>query len=680
MRYLSLLALLLVSQAALSQQNPQKCGWDYVQQTIEDHYGSYTKHVEEMLEHLAPFIDSSLTENNVFRIPVVFHVMYETPEDNISRAQILNALDVLNRDYRRRNADTTNTRPIFKGVAADTEIEFVLAKRDPQGNCHEGITRTFTTLTAGANNNVKPLSNWDNRKYMNVWVVRSINLNGQTNVLGYAYFPFPNQSFVVDGIVIRHDQMGEIGTAVAGGRTLVHEAGHYFALQHTFNEGCFVGDNCADTPPVAEANFGCPLNSNSCSNDIPDLPDQIENYMDYANDPCTNMFTTCQKNTMRGSILAPNLRGMLVTSANATVTGIAPNQALPCAPMADFTQSEQVICEGQTIQFTDLTYMGNPTSYLWTFSGGTPSSSTDVNPLVTYSQAGNYDATLSVNNANGGNGLWKIGTVSVRSASQTPNQNAFFDDFEMYPIPNNNWHVTPGIDTNNFKYTQVTSFGGQTCVTLQNFNALRGEADEMTSPMISLYNASQAILTFRLAFAHKTLGNNDRLEIAASNDCGLTWTTISTRTGITLRSTSIVHATPWWPTTAAEWRTIDVDLNNYIQQPNPMMFKLRFVNGGGNNLYIDEMMLNATIDVQETNLSNNIVVYPNPANDVFVVESPSAISNIYILDISGRKVQHLKGNGQTKIEVPVGISAGMYFLHIQFQNGETVVRKIEVSK
>jgi hypothetical protein len=202
----------------------------------------------------------------------------------------------------------------------------------------------------------------------------------------------------------------------------------------------------------------------------------------------------------------------------------------------------------------------------------------------------------------------------------------------------------------------------------------------MISPMISLYNATNAVLSFRLAFANKSLGNNDKLDIEASNDCGNTWTTISSRSGITLRSTSAVQQTPWWPTSAAEWRTIDVNLNNYLQQPTPVMIKLKFTSGGGNNLYIDEMVMNATIGNAEFLQAANVLVYPNPASDVFTVESPAAIAHIYIMDVSGRKVQHILGNGQMKIEVPIHVSAGMYLLHIQLQTGETIVRKIEVSK
>ena len=81
----------------------------------------------------------------IITIPVVFHVVYNNSAQNISDAQIMSQLDVLNEDFRRLNADTVNTPSAFQGVAADTEIEFCLAIRDPNGNLTTGITRDQKT-------------------------------------------------------------------------------------------------------------------------------------------------------------------------------------------------------------------------------------------------------------------------------------------------------------------------------------------------------------------------------------------------------------------------------------------------------------------------------------------------------------------------------------------------------
>lgn len=88
----------------------------------------------------------------------------------------------------------------------------------------------------------------------------------------------------------------------------------------------------------------------------------------------------------------------------------------PCAvtgqpPIADFSASANEICEGENIQFTDESQHAE--SYEWTFEGGTPASSTDPNPYVTYSAAGSYDVTLEVFNSTGSDIITKTHYVEV---------------------------------------------------------------------------------------------------------------------------------------------------------------------------------------------------------------------------------------------------------------------------
>ena len=134
-----------------------------------------------------------MPESVVHQIPVVFHVMHYDQGDNISEAQILSALQILNEDMRRTNPDTGNLRALFKGVAADMEVEFVLANKGPNGECTNGINRQWSPNSLKANNAIKSELNWPNTKYLNIWVVRTIELTGITPgsiVLGYSAFPY----------------------------------------------------------------------------------------------------------------------------------------------------------------------------------------------------------------------------------------------------------------------------------------------------------------------------------------------------------------------------------------------------------------------------------------------------------------------------------------------------------
>jgi len=221
-------------------------------------------------------------------IPVVVHVIHDGGVSNISDAQIQSQINVLNEDFR-KIAGTNGD-----GSGVDTEIEFCLAKKDPLGKCTNGIVRINSPLSnhqTYQRSLLKKLSYWDNTRYLNMYVVKNIN-NG-SGILGYSSFPGgpPDE----DGIVVRHDYFGKIGTASTSlGRTTSHEIGHWFGLYHTFNGGCGVdtcldGDYVCDTPPTANPNFGCST-INSCSNDVPNVNDQIQNYLDYSSDNCKNVY------------------------------------------------------------------------------------------------------------------------------------------------------------------------------------------------------------------------------------------------------------------------------------------------------------------------------------------------------------------------------------------------------
>lgn len=165
-------------------------------------------------------------------IPVVVHIVYQNSAQNLSNSQINSQIEVLNEDFNRFNSDRTNTPEAFVSVAGNANIEFKLAKLDPNGNTTNGITRTLTTKTGFSNslNDVKYTSTggvdaWNTQRYLNIWVCNFTN----TNLMGYAQFPedFTTQPNT-DGVVISYKYFGRYGTANSPfdkGRTTTHEVG-----------------------------------------------------------------------------------------------------------------------------------------------------------------------------------------------------------------------------------------------------------------------------------------------------------------------------------------------------------------------------------------------------------------------------------------------------------------------
>lgn len=240
-------------------------------------------------------------------IPVVVNVVYKTSAQNISDAQIMSQIEVLNEDFRRLNADADNTW----SDATDPNIEFCLASVDPDGNPTTGIRRKQTNKPSfSANDQVKTngqgLAPWDAGSYLNIWVC-----NLGSGLLGYAQFP--GGPAETDGVVIDYAYFGTEGTASAPfdlGRTATHEVGHYLNLRHIWGDGpCSADDFVSDTPSSDGPNYGCALGHVSCGS-----ADMVQNYMDYSDDACMNLFTVGQSLRMDALFAPGGARASLLTS------------------------------------------------------------------------------------------------------------------------------------------------------------------------------------------------------------------------------------------------------------------------------------------------------------------------------------------------------------------------------
>jgi len=239
-------------------------------------------------------------------IPTVVHVVYKTNAQNISDAQINSQIDVLNADFRKKNADVSSTPAAFMPLASDARVQFALAKTDPAGKATNGITRTKTTKdNFSDDDSVKSAGSggadpWPSDKYLNIWVCQ---LGG--GLLGYAQFP--GGPAATDGVVILHTGFGTSGTAAAPfnlGRTTTHEVGHWLNLRHIWGDdgtGCAGTDFVADTPNQGGPNFGVPTFPHvSCSNGP--NGDLFMNYMDYVDDVAMFMFTAGQVTRMQATL------------------------------------------------------------------------------------------------------------------------------------------------------------------------------------------------------------------------------------------------------------------------------------------------------------------------------------------------------------------------------------------
>ncbi len=395
------------------------------------------RHTNEVLSRQA-----SRAVTGVVTIPVVVHVVYNTTAENVSAAQIQSQIDVLNADFRRLNADASNTPSMFQGVASDPQIQFCLASVDPSGNPTSGITRTSTTRTSfGTNDQVKFNSSggkdaWPAANYLNLWVC---DISG--GILGYAQFPGGSAS--TDGVVIDYQYFGTIGTATAPfhlGRTATHEVGHWLNLRHIWGDGgCTVDDFVSDTPVAGSANYtGNPCafpGPNTCNTGAGDQPDMFQNYMDYSDDECMNLFTTGQTARMRALFEPGGARASLLTSP-ACGTATPPT----CTDGIQNGDETGVDCGGSSCQpcpcsasplTLTITFDNYPEETSWTVknssnttvaSGGTYGSQPDgstINIPITLGTAGNYTFTINDSYGDGICCSYGSGSYTLKDANNS---------------------------------------------------------------------------------------------------------------------------------------------------------------------------------------------------------------------------------------------------------------------
>ena len=267
-------------------------------------------------------------------IPVVVHVINRGEAvgtgTNISNAQVISQITTLNNDYRKKSGTSGyNTNP----VGADANIEFALAVRDPNGNPTNGIDRISYDKEfwqeADIENDLKPNTIWDPTKYFNLWVV---NFGGDLDgVLGYAQFPVGSTLggldetglASTDGVIIGYKFFGNLDyndgsfnldSTYGYGRTATHEIGHWLGLRHIWGDATCGEDYVADTPVHEDSNFGCFTHpkSNACGT----ADEMFENYMDYTNDTCMNIFTLNQVDRFN-TVLANSVRRKELITSNA---------------------------------------------------------------------------------------------------------------------------------------------------------------------------------------------------------------------------------------------------------------------------------------------------------------------------------------------------------------------------
>lgn len=687
------------------------CGTDELLNKYHEQHPEKAVAYQEDILRIANAKLAASKSNHKKVVPVVVHVIHYNGAGNITKAQILDGMRVLNEDFNKLNSDTSTIRSIFAPIAESMDIEFRLAKKDPNGNCTDGITRTNSHLSMGPSNRNAPKSliQWDPFRYLNIWVVNTFD---QSTLLGFAQFPSPNAGALSTyGLMLKSNEFGTIGSAQGNaGRTLTHEVGHCFELFHPFQGGCpqsfqschNSGDFICDVPPqISALNNTCNFSINSCQYDdrggVPgntnpytsNVNDQLENIMGYGTG-CSVMLTGGQSNRMNTAFNTYSKLISLIDTANLTTTGTNNGYVAPlCAPIAEVLTFDRFVCAGSSIAFTDDSYGGATSTYSWSFPGGTPSTSTQAQPNISYNSSGTYDVVLRVSNAAGTDSIVLNDYVHVSDSINVYSGFNYVESFENATQFNNEWVIIDKGPTPTWARAAFAAKSGSASIWLNNLNTTYdGARDELISPSIKMSDVLNPSISVEVAYRRKNSSSNDKLIFSASLDCGASWITILSTTPAFFAYDNSTQTTNFVPTQGSQWKTVSIPsqfIPASIKTSDQVKFRFEFEHQGGNNVYIDDFKIlgqPTSLDENQRRVEENVMVYPNPANDQFkLVYRPKqeGQANIYLRNVVGEKVQTIFNGNMTAREYKFLInsselSKGIYFLNIEGK--ERIIRKV----
>ncbi len=541
------------------------------------------------------FLKSSC-ETSDYIIPVVFHILHQNGNENLSDDVITGQMQRLNLDFQALNTDLDDVLDTFKSHIGNPNFEFRLAKIDPQGNPTNGIVRYNTSQTNTPHNYYNSWTEnrqWPREKYLNIYIGKNVG----ENTAGFTFLPaWVDNQPMSDAIFCSASYIGE------NDRTLTHEIGHWLNLDHLWGgsnspgqpDNCQMDDGVSDTP-LSIGWSSCTLEGESCGS-----LDNVENYMEYSF--CSKMFTNGQAERME-ALLNSSIaqRNNLYSINNLVATGVTELSTVSVSP------DRKIICASDTLTLTDNSYYG-VCERTWQADSSLFISEQQNDISLVYPYAGLYDIGIDVSNASDNLSADFNAFILVENPSEF--WPPYLEDFEsVNTLPSNRWIADYHNETT-FQIHSSIGYNSSKSIFYDNFNHDISSKINLYSSAADLSGLTSAKISFNYAFAQQNTSNRDILRVLVSGDCGLNWTAVYYRVGSFLSTRDTLDNIAFLPADSTEWSSHQISVPSYLLNER-FQIKFEFTPKGGNNLFLDNVHLFGTFDNTPTlhlpeNLSDHV--------------------------------------------------------------------------
>lgn len=654
--------------------------------------------------------DTVIDDDAVIIIPTVFHVLTQGGAENISKSQILSAMEFLNQDFNRQNPDTLDIPAPFQTLRGNPKLEFRLARLDPQGNCTDGINRIYTPLTGAYDNflQMQPNFSWDHTRYLNIYLLKWIDYQNYPLYNGASYIAPPdsgqNLPVQYDALLMRYDCIGNGTNGTPSGTLknhgLSHEMGHNLALKHVYGlgPGCSDDDDVEDTPLQDVGNSECAFPHISCNNG-PD-GDMFNNFMDDFS-PCTNMFSEGQVDRMRYCLTNNEWRTSLWTAENLAATGVEPLMPA-CAnpPTADFGFGNYAgwLSAGQPILFYEAASV-NATSYQWEFEGGIPATSTAVSPSVTFADTGLHTVKLMVINSFGYDSIEKLIMIKPAEVYYNYADNAMLESFEnaifnhqlpQWTLGGKEWSVTnlaAASGTNSIRLDSGFKYFSVFFTHILDLNQMPGTGRTLAFKVACGLSASGTIagglrVTWKRPFVY------ERPDMVGENTGGADCGVLHAEDALAPESLQTATTNSAFIPSSGQWKTIMLEIPDSLTGEIQIGFNWGSftITNKLKGLFIDDIrLLGGTSGIGENVIAQLWKVFPNPAGQIITFDFGNGVmpdAEISIYNITGVLLKRFDISNTRQLQIPVNDigSDGMYFFKVrtsdqQFFAGKFIIQR-----